>query len=179
MPLPARAPASSPEHGAGAPSLDDAFRAHARFVAGLGARILGRDADVDDVVQDVFLAASTRLGHLREPAALRGWLATITVRVARRRLRRRRLLTWLSLDDASPADVATTASAEDAVLVARIYEVLDTLPTDDRIAWCLRHFQGDDLQAVADAAGCSLATAKRRIARAHTAVRRALGDAGE
>jgi RNA polymerase sigma-70 factor (ECF subfamily) len=34
-------------------------------------------ADVDDLVQDVFLSAWHRLASLRDPAAFGGWLATI------------------------------------------------------------------------------------------------------
>jgi RNA polymerase sigma-70 factor, ECF subfamily len=41
--------------------------------------LLGRvpRRDVDDLVQDVFLTAFTRLKTLRDPAAFGGWLATI------------------------------------------------------------------------------------------------------
>ncbi|MGH7439658.1 MAG: sigma factor-like helix-turn-helix DNA-binding protein [Polyangiaceae bacterium] len=54
--------------------------------------------------------------------------------------------------------------------------MLGTLPTDDRIAWLLRHVQGERLQDVALACGCSLATAKRRIAAAQQVVQEALRD---
>jgi RNA polymerase sigma-70 factor (ECF subfamily) len=39
-------------------------------------------ADVDDLVQDVFLTAHQRLGDLRDPAAFGGWLAAIARRRA-------------------------------------------------------------------------------------------------
>jgi RNA polymerase sigma-70 factor (ECF subfamily) len=51
--------------------------------------------------------------------------------------------------------------------------VLDAVPADQRIAWTLRHIEGEQLEAVADLCGCSLATAKRRI----TAVSRTLEEA--
>jgi RNA polymerase sigma-70 factor, ECF subfamily len=43
------------------------------------AMLLGRvpRRDVDDLVQDVFLTAFTRLNTLRDPVAFGGWLATI------------------------------------------------------------------------------------------------------
>src|SRR5512137_1921710 len=71
--------------------LEQAFTLYSRYVAGLALRLLGRQDEVDDVVQDVFLAAFRGLTKLREPQAIKGWLATVTVRVARRRLRMRRL----------------------------------------------------------------------------------------
>src|SRR5215467_10657832 len=78
-------------------TLDGAFRAHAGFVATVALRVLGRPSEVDDLVQDVFLRVLPRLGDLREPSALRAWLAVITARLARRRLRSRRWKIWLGV----------------------------------------------------------------------------------
>jgi RNA polymerase sigma-70 factor (ECF subfamily) len=81
----------APPPTAGVPlTLDAAFRAQAGFVASIALRVLGRPSEVDDLVQDVFLCVLPRLGDLRDPSSLRGWLAVITARLARRRLRSRR-----------------------------------------------------------------------------------------
>src|SRR3954468_6705852 len=82
----------TPDHEASS-ELERVFRAHARYVSFIALRVLGRDQEVDDVVQDVFLSAVRRLRYLREPAALKAWLGTAAVRVARRKLRAR----WLQL----------------------------------------------------------------------------------
>jgi len=52
------------------------YERYARVVHGI---LLARvpQADVDDLVQEVFLSAWNRLPSLREPAAFGGWLATI------------------------------------------------------------------------------------------------------
>src|SRR5437899_6992139 len=58
----------------------DAFsRLYADYVRLVHAILLGRipRRDVDDLVQEVFLAAFTRIRELRDPAAFGGWLATI------------------------------------------------------------------------------------------------------
>src|SRR5262245_13676395 len=108
--VPARTSGSAP--AAAEPTLDDAFRAHARFVASVALRVLGRPSEVDDLVQDVFLCVLHRLGDLRDPVALRGWLAVITARMARRRLRSRRMKQWPRLggdrDSAERAETAAT-----------------------------------------------------------------------
>jgi RNA polymerase sigma-70 factor (ECF subfamily) len=166
------APASPP--AAGAPlTLDAAFRAHAGFVAGVALRVLGRPSEVDDLVQDVFLRVLPRLGDLRDPAALRGWLAVITARLARRRLRGRRWKIWLGVgsdhDYAQLADNA--ASPQDRTLLGELYRALDRLPVQQRLAWTLRHAEGLELAAVAQACGCSLATVKRWIGAAEAALR--------
>ncbi len=154
--------------------LDELFRRYAPYVASIGYRLLGRDDEVDDLVQDVFLAAHRGLGRLRNREAVKGWLATVSVRLARRRLRARRVRSFLHLD-ATPdyMEVADgSASPEDRALLARIYQVLDGIPANDRVAWSLRHVQGEKLERVAELCQCSLATAKRRIKAAQVAIER-------
>ena len=43
------------------------------------------------------------------------------------------------------------------------------MPADQRIAFSLRYIEGMSLHEVAEAAGCSLATIKRRLTRAQAA----------
>lgn len=154
-------------------TLDAAFRAHAGFVASVALRVLGRPSEVDDLVQDVFLRVLPRLGDLRDPAALRGWLAVITARLARRRLRSRRWKMWLGINDDDYAQLADgAASPQDRALLAELYRALDRLPVRQRLAWTLRHAEGLELAAVAGACDCSLATVKRWIAAAEAALRK-------
>lgn len=154
------------------------FRRHARYVAGVATRLLGRDHEVDDVVQEVFLAATRGLAALREPAAVQAWLTRVAVRVAMRRLRWRRLRRTLGLDGGASYDDLPdpTLSAEDRVVVTRIYRLLDRLPAADRTAWLLRQVENRPAEEIARLCDCSLATAKRRIARVDEQIRKELGD---
>jgi RNA polymerase sigma-70 factor (ECF subfamily) len=61
-------------------------------------------------------------------------------------------------------------------LLARIYRTLDEIAPDSRVAWILRYVEGERLEDVADACGCSLATAKRRIASAQELLMEVLRD---
>jgi hypothetical protein len=56
------------------------------------------------------------------------------------------------------------------------HRVLDGMPANQRIAWSLRHIEGEPLENVASLAGCSLATAKRRIAAAAAHIEGAFSD---
>jgi RNA polymerase sigma-70 factor (ECF subfamily) len=96
----------------------------------------------------------------------------IAARMARRRLRGRRMRIWLGVggdyDYTQLADHAATA--EDRVLLAQLYRALDRLPVRHRLAWTLRHVEELELDAVAQACRCSLATVKRWIAAADAAL---------
>ena len=68
------------------------FRQHAGSIARFVVRYGVEPADVDDVVQEVFLIAHAHGGYRPGPAKPTSWLAAIAVRVAsshRRRLRTR------------------------------------------------------------------------------------------
>lgn len=158
-------------------SIEQLFSEHAGFVATLVLRVLGRDHEVDDLVQEVFLDAMTGLSSLQDPLAARGWLKTIAVRKACRHLRKRRLRCLLGMDanccyeHLADADIGP----EQRALLSRVYQQLDALSVADRVAWTLRYVDGQPLEQVASLCGCSLATAKRRILAAQTELKRRLG----
>jgi RNA polymerase sigma factor (sigma-70 family) len=158
--------------GAGGPvRFEELFDRYSGYVAGLAARLLGSgDSDLDDVVQDVFWLAARRIAKIPDLIQARGWLATVTTRVVRRKLLRRR---FRGLFHANPQRVevpARGATSEEHAVLARLYEVLEGLPTEVRIAWSLRYLEGEPLDAVAAACGCSLSTAKRRIGAAKSVI---------
>ncbi len=159
------------------PSLEQAFVRYGGYVAAIGLRLLGRFDEVEDLQQEVFLRAHRGWNQIRDPLALKGWLATIAVRVARKKLRQRRIALFLGVDrDYEYSTVPDGgASPEDQTLLMRIYEILDGLPVEQRLAWSLRHVEGETLPRVAELCGCSLATAKRRIEMAHIRLTGAIG----
>jgi len=161
-------------------SLDEAYARYMPYVAKLGYRLLGGGADVDDLVQDVFVAAAERLPHLREPEALKGFLASITVRVAQRKHVRRKLRNLLfPVDDRAAHDLLVTPSAEGSIearaALTTVFRVLERAPIQDRLAWTLRHLEDEPLESIATLCRCSLATAKRRIASAQRLLEKELG----
>lgn len=150
---------------------------YAPYVGAVGLRILGARDDLDDLVQDVFLEAARGLDGLRDPKAMKAWLATVTVRLARKRLRKKKLLGIFLRSKPEAIDVADpAASPEQRTLLMQVYGALGRLPVDDRIAWTLRHLEGERLERVALLCDCSLATAKRRIKRAHEALKEAVSE---
>jgi RNA polymerase sigma-70 factor, ECF subfamily len=145
------------------------YRRYVRAIWCTVLRLLRSPTEAEDVVQDTFATAFQELPRLREANALRGWLLQIAVRQVHRRLRRHRLRQLLGLeheeqDAVSLESVAAEGiGAEARAELAMIDRVLVRVPADQRIAWVLRHVEGEPLEEVARACGCSLATAKRRI----------------
>jgi len=146
-------------------NFDDVFRRYSPYVARVALRLLGNDGEVDDLVQDVFLEAHRGLSSLREAGALGGWLARICVRRATRRLRRRRLLALLSIETVAERDLPldVSASPDQRAEVVRIYRRLDQMPVAERVAWLLRHVEGESLDDMVVLCGCSKSTVQRRL----------------
>ncbi|HLK41158.1 MAG TPA: sigma-70 family RNA polymerase sigma factor [Polyangiaceae bacterium] len=128
-------------------------------------RAFGPEHDVDDLVQEVFLTLFARVHTLREPQALRAFVISITAHAIRYELRRKAALRWLRFGE--PADArAVDADLDSREAVLRLYRILDQLGSGDRTAFVLRFLEGLELTEVSAALGVSLATTKRRLARA-------------
>ncbi|HVZ70840.1 MAG TPA: RNA polymerase sigma factor [Polyangia bacterium] len=158
-------------------AVEDAFRRYAPLVASLGLRITALRDEIDDFVQEVFLRATRGIGALRHQGATKAWLVSITINVARQRLRVRKLRKMVGLassPDEQEDIVDPALSPEDRLLLTRMYRALDALPVNQRLAWSLRHIEGERLETVALLCGCSLATAKRRIVAAQKAISEAV-----
>jgi RNA polymerase sigma-70 factor (ECF subfamily) len=139
---------------------------YASNVRGMVHRLLGPDAEIDDVVQDVFLTAIVSVGKLRDPAALKSWLLGIAVAKARGNLRtrwRRRWLSFLPTEDLpEQAEPSREAQTDIALEVSAI---LDTLRPEERIALLLCRLEGMSLEEAARVCGLTVSTFKRRLAR--------------
>jgi RNA polymerase sigma-70 factor, ECF subfamily len=153
----------SGERAAGA-ALYDRHHAYVRRVI---MRVLGPEADLRDLVQDVFVEAISSITRLADPNALRAWLAGITVNCVRTELRRRtrRRMSLFPLHEL-PEVAATVSSPELDEAVRTTYRVLGRLSADERIPFALRFIDGMELLDVASACCVSLATTKRRLATA-------------
>jgi len=152
------------------------FRRHARMVNGLAYRLLGRDNELDDLVQTSFLGAFRDLDRLAEPQAFASWLATIVVRTAHKLLRRRKMLTRLGLRE--PANVELDSLLGSSLPpgvhseLREIYGVLDALPTESRIALVLHRVDGLSIPEAAERMGLSVSTVKRRLRIAEAEIER-------
>jgi RNA polymerase sigma-70 factor (ECF subfamily) len=152
--------------------IEDLFRRHAPAIASLGLAMLQSVEEADDLVQDVFIRAWRAIDRLQNREDARPWLMTIAIRVARTRLRRRKLRRLvLRTDEPDFEQIAgPSPNPEHRDLIKRLYAILDRMPVELRIAWLLRYVQAETVESVASLCGWSVSTAKRRIHAAHTRV---------
>jgi len=125
-------------------AFDQLYRAHARMVHGL---VMSRVpyADVDDLVQDVFMVAMQRLSSLRDPKAFGAWLAAIartrSIDHLRRQPRTEALTDVIGVNDSDRSELMAVLAA-----IAR-------LPLAYRETLTLRFMEGMTGQEIARRTG--------------------------
>ena len=146
------------------PALVARYGQHVRRVL---IRVLGtNDSEHADVFQEVMTGAWEGIAQLNDPSALKAWLTRIAVFTARNVLRGRRRRRWISFFETVPDVEGTWAGPELQEAARAVYEIFDRIPVDERIPFALRMVDDLDLEATADACGISLATVRRRLAKA-------------
>lgn len=147
-------------------AVRELYRRYAGLVDRMIVRMTGYVTDREDLIQDVFVRVLDGLPELREPKALRSWVCGIAVRRAQE-FRRERGRAHVGHDDpASLAAPRRDLGPESAMELRRVYDLLDRIDETDRAAFVLRRIEGMELSEIVEITSASLATVKRRIARA-------------
>jgi len=133
------------------------YQRFTRMVHGIVLSRIGR-ADVDDVVQDVFVTALDRLGDLREPAAFGGWLAAIARHRAVDHGRRTVVTAALAAD-------AVSARDPDRLEALAILDAVRSLPDAYRETLMLRLVEGMTGAEIAERTGLTAASVRVNLHR--------------
>ncbi len=156
------------------------FMTHRDPIAGLVQRMTGDPGIVDDLVQEVFIAAFQNLHRFRGDSKLRTWLHRIAVNKVRswwdsdrRRNEREREnhLRDRERDDPTTPEENVEASEHRA----RLYRALEELPSTLREAFVVRVIEGLSLKATSELLSIPVSTASYRARRAEELLFEAMG----
>jgi RNA polymerase sigma-70 factor (ECF subfamily) len=151
------------------------FQRERRRVHSILYRVLGSNADMEDLLQEVFIEVFRSMPGYRGEATLGTWLDRIGVRVAYGHLTRRRVETVkLSV---VPEPTSREPGADERAMTrqatAHLYHALDRIAVSQRIAFSLHVIDGRPIKEVAHAMQASVVATKVRIWRAWRAIRSA------
>ena len=144
--------------------------------------------ECEDIVQDTFLKAYSRLATFQQQSSFYTWLCRIAINTALDTLKRAGRSPVQAVEDPELASGVGSdeigrgigsVPAPDARLeqeeVARIaQEVLEELPEIFRTVLVLREFESQSYQAIADALGISIGTVESRLFRARARFKEAM-----
>jgi RNA polymerase sigma-70 factor (ECF subfamily) len=146
----------------------EAWELYAPVVLGFLRRFFGPGPDRRDLCQEVFLRFFGRIDDLHDPSALRGFVISISLGVARNEHRRLRVRRWVRLTSSGDLpDIPTSGFDPEArEATVRLYSVLARVSAEDRSLFLTRYVEGMEIADIAGVHGLSFGTAKRRVARA-------------
>jgi RNA polymerase sigma-70 factor (ECF subfamily) len=162
------------------------MRAYQDMVFSTATRLVGNDAQAEDISQEVFVRAYTHFDELRGSVTCGGWLKTVATNLALNHLQRCRRR-WRLFSEIGPArgesednepeqdlEVPTPdplpALLDTEQQRALIETALQQLPVDQRTALVLYHFEDFSYQEIAARLAVSLAKVKTDIRRARMAL---------
>lgn len=144
---------------------------YSRYAPVVHSILLGRlpAVDADDVTQNVFITAYTKLAMLRDPAAFAGWIARIARNAAEDF--RRRTDVEVELD----TDYAARETQSDAAEAAHALAAIRALPNAYRDTLMLRLVEGMSGAEIAERTGLTPASVRVNLHRGMRLLRDALG----
>ena len=161
-------------------AFDRIVEQYSSDIAALANRLLGWSGEVEDVTQDIFLAAFLGLKKFRCESSIKTWLFTITVNKCRS-YRYKRVLQKRRIKQAANIAVSTSAGTADSKPMEtetfeRIRRTVEALPAKYREPVVLRYLQELPTEQISQILGISKNALQVRLNRARTRLRENLAE---
>jgi len=163
-------------------------RRHDRYLYRVARSVLRDEAEAEDVVQQTYLRAFTKIADFQGHANLKTWLTRIALNEAyQRRQRRRSLVALGEIDTAeerarSQAYLSPLTSSSPEAEAARsqirrlLERAIDDLPLAFRTVFVMREVEDASVEEVATILGIKPETVRTRVHRARVMLRESLGE---
>jgi RNA polymerase sigma-70 factor, ECF subfamily len=159
-----------------------------RPIYALAYRVIGREEEARDVVQETFLRAFRGIKNFRGQAKFSSWVYRIALNLCRDWMRRERRAPLQAAPEG--VDLIELAAEQGPIesieeLVARhdlskaVAVAMALLPDEQRTAIILKEYHGMTFQEIADLQHCPLSTVKTRLYQGLTVLRRHLQQQGK
>lgn len=150
-----------------AAAFAELFRRHRDAVVRIAFRMLGPDADLEDVVQEVFLQVFRSLPDFRGQAKFSTWLHRVTVNVVLMIRRRARSRPVLTPDETGKHEPSETRLPDQELLreqrLAAFRRLLDRLSDKKRTVFVLHELEGMAPAQIAEIVDCPVLTVRTRL----------------
>jgi RNA polymerase sigma-70 factor, ECF subfamily len=149
-------------------AISETWHRFAPMVIVMAERCLGSRSDANDIGQEVFYRVFHKAKTLRDPNCLRSFVYSFAIRALRTELRRKKLCSWLLLDQ--PHELVDagyqTLDVESRDLLRRFHALLDRLTPRDRLVFILRRMESMTVEEIATHMNISESTVKRSMGQA-------------
>jgi RNA polymerase sigma-70 factor (ECF subfamily) len=136
-------------------------------------RLTGSVADAEDLTQQTFLIAQTRLEQVRSAESVRGWLFTVMRNAFLKQCRKRQPAAATRLDF-SLEEIADDIPEPAAVEPEELQAALDALPLEFKVVVLMFYFEHRSYREIAEELDIALGTVMSRLSRAKVFLRQEL-----
>lgn len=139
-------------------------------------KYMGNDSDAQDVLQDAYVQAFSKLDTLKEPNKFPGWLGMIVANTAKNALQKKKMVFFSDLEGTNDEGEAMELQWEDTNVSRQpemayteketqemVRMMIDALPEDQRMCILMFHLEGASIREIAEAMECSENTVKSRL----------------
>jgi len=172
-----------------AAAFEELVRRYQGRVFAVAYRLCGNREDALDVAQEALFKAYSKIDTWQPTGGFVPWLLRLTSNQAIDHLRRRKRQRTERLDEAfmpetegaavEPVTFSTETAVRAGEIDARITAALPVLSESQRSVFVLRHYQGLQLNEIAEELGCTVGSVKVHLFRALKKLREQLKDLHE
>lgn len=137
--------------------------------------MVGNREDAEEAVQDTFVRVYHNLDRFRDDARFEPWMFRILANRCRTVLEKRKRHAVVIQYGEVPERIGATED-EERDWTEEVYKVLETLPSDQREAFLLRHVEDMAYEDIAAVTGVGLSALRMRVKRACDALRARLTE---
>lgn len=154
------------------------YKLYSRAMFNISLRIVNDPAEAEDVLQEAFLDAFTRIRDFRQETTFGLWLKQIVINKSINCLRKRKL-DLVSLNDVDVADTEDSDESDLQLQVEQIKNAVSRLSDGYRVVLTLYLFEGYDHQEIGQILNISENTSRSQYMRAKQKLLRLLETKGE
>ena len=154
------------------------YKLYSRAMFNISLRIVNDPAEAEDVLQEAFLDAFTRIRDFRQETTFGLWLKQIVINKSINCLRKRKL-DLVSLNDVDVADTEDSDESDLQLQVEQIKNAVSRLSDGYRVVLTLYLFEGYDHQEISQILNISENTSRSQYMRAKQKLLRLLETKGE
>jgi len=157
------------DNGQPAPAIVDLVEQHYVLLYRYAYRLSGSSVEAEDLTQQTFLIAQTKLVQLRNPSHAKAWLFTIIRNAYLKSQRGQRNMNILSLEQiAEPTD---SLPVEVVIESGELQHILNEMPEEYRTPLILFYFEEISYREIAAQMQLPIGTVMSRLSRAKTFLR--------
>ncbi len=153
------------------------YKLYATAMYNVALRVVNDVAEAEDVLQEAFLDAFTRIVDFRQETTFGLWLKQIVINRSINNLRKRKV-EFISLDGVEIADEAEISVNENQLKIASIKQAMAQLPDGYRVVLSLYLFEGYDHEEIAHILKISENTSRSQYMRAKRKLNALLTEKG-